>query len=96
MFCFVELAIATAFQRACWINRLTDCLQNLTILCFQIETFIFIRQLSACSSCSCWFFDYLQDGCPSGWLSRRKIMAAIGGGVSVAKAQRPWTVVVGP
>jgi hypothetical protein len=29
-------------------------------------------------------------------LSRRKITATIGGGVSVAKAQRPWIVVVGP
>jgi hypothetical protein len=38
----------------------------------------------------------LQDGCPSGWLSRRKITAAIGGGVSVSKAQHPWMVVVGP
>jgi hypothetical protein len=35
-----------------------------------------------------------RTGAPSGWLSRRKITATIGGGVSVAKAQRPWIVVV--
>ena len=39
-------------QRACWINCLSDCIQNPTISCFQIETFIFILQLSACSTCS--------------------------------------------
>ena len=31
-FVFVELAIAIAFQRACWPNRPSDCLRNPTIL----------------------------------------------------------------
>jgi hypothetical protein len=92
---FLGVSHCTAFQRACWINRPSDCLQNPTILCFQIETFIFILQLSACSTCSCLFFDCLQDKCPHGQVVHHKNAMIHGVGVSVAKAHHPWTVVVG-
>jgi hypothetical protein len=39
----------------------------------------------------------LQDECPSGQgVTLHKIVTTIGGGVSVAKAQRLWKAVVGP
>jgi hypothetical protein len=93
-FCFIELAIATTFQRACWINHPSDCIWNPTILCFHIETFIFILQLSACSTCSWFFFDCLQDECPRGQAVHHKNAMILGVGVSVAKAHHPWTIVV--
>jgi hypothetical protein len=39
----------------------------------------------------------LQDMCPRGWVVMlHKITSTTGFGVSVAKAQHPWTVVVKP
>jgi hypothetical protein len=85
-FCFdVSLAPAASGRHVCRLDHLFYSIRNPTFMCIRSETsshicnWVLVLLVLACSSIAC----------------RNKIVTTAEIGVSIAKAQRPWMVVVG-